>query len=365
MGGASSATARRRFRRARRLRESRRGVVAVIGTLLALLVFFALFGIFLTQYVPLWMSDNEAQFTANAAASFGLLKSSIDSQYVLGAPQTYGLPVQISSDSVPLLAQPTQGTLTFLPQICPKGFATATSANATIPVGQPETPNYCVFSNITLSSGPGGSGPYYAEIPTGVLEFALPNRYYSPQTFFFEDDAVIQSQGGGHEVMAVPPPLNVTNIAGNITVWDSLLQLYGNSTSVIGTGSQEIYSHLRYSNQIVSNGYSRTTFTYARFTYTFEIGTQNPCAWGSMLNNLVWNQSGLPLGDHAQYSWTVSGKPWAPAYPGTAVGNYTTQGTGCNLANGGTTVLILTVTNVNYAVFYQAGVQMGIGVGGA
>ena len=90
--------------------------------------------IFLTQYVPLWMSDNEAQFTANAAASFGLLKSSIDSQYVLGAPQTYGLPVQISSDSVPLLAQPTQGTLTFLPQICPKGFATATVQPTVAPV---------------------------------------------------------------------------------------------------------------------------------------------------------------------------------------------------------------------------------------
>jgi len=80
MGRARVLRPGRRYRRARRIRQSRRGVVAVIGTLLALLVFFALFGIFLTQYVPLWMTDNEAQFTAQAGTSFAQLKSFVDSQ---------------------------------------------------------------------------------------------------------------------------------------------------------------------------------------------------------------------------------------------------------------------------------------------
>jgi hypothetical protein len=161
MGATVSSRSGRRYRRARRLRGGKRGVVAVIGTLLSLLVFFALFGIFLTQYVPLWMTDNEAEFTNAAAASFITLKGGIDYQYALGVPPVLGTAFTISSQGVPLIAQPTEGALTFLPNQCPGGFFArgvtgATAAN----YGQPANPAYCVFQNQSMSVGPGGSGRY-------------------------------------------------------------------------------------------------------------------------------------------------------------------------------------------------------------
>ncbi|HXQ48554.1 MAG TPA: hypothetical protein VN842_02065, partial [Thermoplasmata archaeon] len=173
MGGTPNLSAGRRYRRARRLHHNQRGVVAVIGTLLSLLVFFTLFGVFLTQYLPLWMTDNESQFTAQAAYSFALFKSNVDSQYQFpsGSPQTLGTPFVVSSQGIPLLAQPTESTLVFLPSTCPSGFyvkgvAGANAAN----YGHPVNPALCVFANVSFSHGPGGSGSYSQRIATGTLE---------------------------------------------------------------------------------------------------------------------------------------------------------------------------------------------------
>jgi hypothetical protein len=345
MGGTPSFSASRRYRRARRLHHNPRGVVSVVGTLLALLVFFTLFGIFLTQYLPLWMTDNEAQFTAQAAYSFALFKSNVDSQYQFpaGTPQTLGTPFTVSSAGIPLLAQPTEATLVFLPSTCPAGFYAkgvpgGTGANYGLPVNAAN----CVFANVSFSHGPGGSGFYSQHIATGTLEMILPNRYYISQDYYFEDDAVIQSQQGGYQTMAVNSPLNVTTNAGNLTVTSSLLQLFGNASTFIGQGSQDVYSHFRFSQAAASSGlHVVANNSFIPFVYTFEIGTQYPCAWSAFLNKTMVN-SGVPK---ASYSFTP--------YLGT-----------CYNPSGTTTDLTLKVSNVDYSVLYYAGVQVSLGVGG-
>jgi hypothetical protein len=357
MGGTNSANAGRRYRRARRLRDERRGVVAVIGTLLALLVFFALFGIFLTQYVPVWMTDNEAYFTAQAAASFGQFKSAVDAQYALGGPDTYGTPFVLSSGSVPLIAQPTQGTLDFIPNTCPYGFFSpvntpTTSYNARY-YGEPRVGTYCVFANVTLSYGPGGSGVYSQAVTSGVLTFILPNRYYSPETFYMEDDGVIQSQDLGYEVMAIPPPLNITVVPGNTTISDSFLQFYGNASSVTGQGSQDVYSHFRYSSVVSSNG-KLVAGVQQPLSFSFTIGTSYPCAWSTYLYHVL-STSGVPSAN-VSYSTVFDNNTTTPI-ANTFSGN-------CFQANGATTILSFQVRGVNYATLYQAGIGIGLGVGG-
>jgi hypothetical protein len=346
------------------MRHEQHGVVAVIGTLLALLVFFALFGIFLTQYVPLWMSDNEALFSAQAATSFAQYKGAVDTQYALDGPASYGTPFTISSQGVPLIAQPTQGSLAFLPSTCPGGFFTKTSipvaGNGGLPTstheyGQPANPAYCVFANVTMSVGPGGSTSVYSQsISTGVLEFQLPNRYYTPETYYFEDDAVIQSQSSGYQLMAVPPPLNISVVGQNTTVSDTLLQQYGNASTVVGQGSAEVYSALRYSQFVTDNG---GVTTGANYKFTFEIGTQYPCAWMPFLYNLL-NTSGLaPVTGYTlsnEFSATTTTTLGAvfPGSPST-----------CFNFNGATTILSFTILGVDYTQLWLAGVQVSMGVG--
>ena len=346
MGGAVVHRSARRYRRARRLRSEKRGVVAVIGTLLALLVFFALFGIFLTQYVPLWMTDNESAFTSGALTSFAQFKSDVDTQYVLGAPPTLGAPFAVSSDGIPLLAQPTEGTLTFTPNTCPGGFyLPTTSGETSTNLGQPTNPAYCVFENQTIQYGPGGSGKYYQSVATGILSMQLPNRYYPPEYLQYEADGVVQVQSGGYQIVAFAPPLNITSLAGNTTVSATFLQLYGNATSVITQGSQEVYSHLRYAQHITSNGIP----TARSFSYSFEIGTQYPCAWSQFLQSQM-NVSGVPA---AQYNWTN---------PVTHVATVPYAGS-CASAAGVTTVLALNLKAVNYVSLYYAGTLVTVGIG--
>jgi hypothetical protein len=361
MGGANVPRTGHRYRRVRRLRKSHRGVVAVVGTLLALLVFFALFGIFVTQYVPLWMTDNESQFTSQAATSFADFKGAIDDQYVLDGPQSIGIPFTISSQAVPLLAQPTQGTLEFLPSICPAGFVTPATKTASTQLGQPASQSYCVFENITLSIGPGGSGLYTQHLSSGVLQMDLPNRYFNGQTFYLEDDAVIQSQGGLQQIVALPPPFNVTTVGGNTTVSTSFLQLGGNASTVISQGTEEVFSHLRYAQILSSNGKP----SFPKLNITYEIGTQYPCAWRTYLWNLM-NTSAVPLlypkvaPTTAYYNWMN------PANP-SSVGNATNvfPATNCTSSIGATTVIALKVYNVSFVTVYYAGAQVVLGVGGA
>ena len=366
MGGRNRSYARRRYFRSRRLHGNRRAVVAVVGTLLALLVFFALFGIFLTQYVPLWMTDNESQFTSQAATSFADFKANLDQQYLLNGPQTYGTPFTISSQGIPLLAQPTQGTLSFLPTTCPLGFALSKSTG--IP-GQPINPGYCVFQNITLTSGPGGSGVYSQHVASGVLQMLLPNRYYSGQTFYLENDALVQSQGGFQQILALPPPFNVTTVGGvstpgsNTSVTTSFLQLYGNASTVIGQGTEQVYSHYRFSDVVSSNGRSGGS----TFGLQYEIGTQYPFAWQRYFLSMM-NASGLkttpnPTQPFYYYNWSepcVSPGVWHKSVSGLS---YVTPN-GCANFNGATTLLNLTLMNVNYATVFYAGAQVTIGIGG-
>jgi hypothetical protein len=369
MGGTAATRARRRYRRARRLRSERRGVVAVIGTLLALLVFFALFGIFLTQYVPLWMTDNEAQFTNSAATSFAQFKGGIDTQYALGLPPILGTSFTTSSGGIPLIAQPTEGVLSFLPQSCPGGFNSATVLGLGV-AGQPTNPNYCAFENQTLSTGSIFTPQFFLSAASGVLQMQLPNRYYSSETFYFEDDGVIQSQSQGFQVMAFSPPFNVTHVSGNTTVTSSFLQLYGNATTVIAQGSEEVYSHLLYTQQITSNVLPPVSGTTVRpFNYTMEIGTQFPCAWSrflwSQMNASGLKNTGTAASTPGSYNFTwdnvsTGHRVWQSTVPQ----NFGSNGYACYNPGGRTWLIELNLYEVTYANLFYAGANVDVGVGG-
>ena len=239
-------------------------MVSVVGTLLALLVFFALFGIFITQYLPLWMTDNESAFTSQAQASMATLKSNIDLQIALGNPPSYSTPFSLTSSGVPLLATPTQALLNFLP---------AQSG---------------VFANVSMSVGPGGSGPLYRNYSLGTVSMTLPNRYYSPQTFQLEDDAVIQSQSDISQIVAFPPLLTINSTGTQVGVSLSLVQLLGNATQAIGAGTQEVSSHFLFSQVFSSSGPTGG----GTFRAEFRLGTHFPCAWSNYLSNTM-NRSGV------------------------------------------------------------------------
>jgi len=261
-----SRVARRRHRRSLRRRSNQRGVVAVVGTLLSLLVFLSLFGVFLQQYLPLWMTDNESQFTARTQTSFAELKSNIDLQTILQGNLPLSTPFTMSSDGVPVLAQPTAGVLNFIPK----------------------SPG--VFANISVTPGPGGGGTFFQNISLGTLTMTLPNRYYSQQFYSFENDAVIQSQTPTQQLVLYPPGLSLNVSGTQVGVTLNLLQLLGNATQAVSTGSQEVTSHFLFTQTFRSN------VTGTPLNAKFIIGTHYPCAWTGFLNNAL---GAVAIGAHA------------------------------------------------------------------
>jgi len=348
MGEGSRARSRSGFRRSRRLRASRRGVVAVIGTLLALLVFFALFGVFITQYVPLWMEDNESLLSSQVQGSLALLKSGVDDQYLFGGIQTYSVPFTLSSASVPLFAQPTVATLAYLTG-CSGGF------NAT--TGAPVHAGACDYEAVSYTSGPGGSGsqshPYSWNVATNYLEVVVPNRYFTPGTYFFENDGVTAAQNGFQQWMVVAPPLNVTKSQGTVSVMSSQVVLLGSPSTFTAGGSKEVTSTLLTNSSVSSANRFLTAAGAARtFNVTLTLGVHEVCAW----YNLLYNMTYAALGPASSSTWNLTGS-WSPSYtaPSTTV---------CEQSISSSLDLTLKVFNVNYASSFVAQDQVSFNVGG-
>lgn len=300
---------RRRAGRSRARLRGRRAVVSVVGTLLALLVFFALFGIFLTQYVPLWMTDDESQFTAQTQSSFADLKADMDLQATLGTAPVFSTPFVMASQNIPLFTQPTSGVMNFVPQTAG------------------------VFANVSTTVGPGDSGPFYQNYSLGSFSMTLPNRYFAPQTFELEDDGVIQSQSDLHQIVAYPPELsfNVSGTTAGVTL--EIFQLVGNATQAVSSGTEQVYTHYRSTQVFYASGPTGTTFN-----GKMVLGTHYACAWQSFLNTTI-RTAGLP--------------------PGLAA----LTPTGCVSSQLVTHNLVMTLTGISSLTLIVASFQLIIGVG--
>jgi hypothetical protein len=222
-----------------------------------LLVFLSLFGTFLTFYLPLWMTDNEANFTGGIQASLAQLQSDMQLQAETGYPPVLSTPFTMSSANVPLLSVPTVGTLQFLPRT-PGASVTLSIPNFVAP----KTPYIQNF---------GGT--------LGTFLVTLPNRYYSPETFEVEDGAIIQSTGDTNQLVAYPPVFELQKTGTSLSLTLMLVQMYGNATRLISPGTVEVYSELLGTTQTIAN--NRTG---AVASFYMNVSTHYPCAWSTFFN---------------------------------------------------------------------------------
>jgi hypothetical protein len=303
---------RSRYRRRRAIQSGRRGVVSVVGTLLALLVFFALFGIFITQYVPVWMSDNEAAFVESIQASFADLKQGIDLQTLLQSPPSLETPFTLASQGIPLVAAPTEAVFNFVPH------------------------TQGVYFNVSETYGPSGVKNFATNLSLGTVQAYLPDRYYPPQQFQYEADGVIESQGGTEQQMLYPP-LFTLNSTGNSTSGTlGLLQLYGNATQVVTSGTVEVYSVFDTVQQYISYGNPATPKL--PFAVTMSLGTLYPCAWENYFH-AVLSKAGI----------------------GSA--NYTLTPSTCIASNGASSLVRLQLLDLNRFDLQLATLTIDVGIG--
>lgn len=237
--------------RGRRIQRDDRAVAAVIGTLLSLLVFMTLFGLFLTQFLPLWMTDNEAEFADTVAVQLGQVKQCMDLLALYGTPGgSCSTPIVMQSGGIPIFASPTQGTLNF-EEI--HGLTTNVSFNQTaLGVPQPH-------------------GNFYQNFSPAQIVMSLPNRYYIPVTYAISDGALFQDQGSSQQTMLYQPSITVSSNGATSSLSMILYGMYGTTTSLTTTASNEVYVSL----------FGSSTFTGSATALNMTFFTYYPCAWQS------------------------------------------------------------------------------------
>lgn len=244
--------------RGRRLQRGQRGVAAVIGTLLALLVFMTLFGLFLTQFLPLWMTDNEAMFANQVSAQLGQVKQCMDmlAIYQGVGPHTCSTPVTMQSGGIPIFASPTQGTLAF--QTLPQLYTN-------------------VSFNNTIIGPPTAHGNSYQNFSPGEVIMNLPNRYYTPVTYAVTLGGLFQDQGGNQQTLLYQPSIEVTPEGSQTALSMTYYAMYGNSTRLSSTGTNEVY--VTYLGQ--------TTYEAGGTAVNVSFSTYYPCAWQTYLGAVL------------------------------------------------------------------------------
>lgn len=241
----------------KRLRESEHGVASTVGTIMALMVFLAFLSMFTTQYIPIWMQDNEVQYMNQVENDMSRLKSNIDILVVNNVVDfTLYSPISMVSGYVPVFAEPTHGTLSFEPN---KGMINVTY-------------NYTYNTSTT----PPAPVRYSTNFTGGMISLYAPNRYYVAQTIAYENGAIIVSQGPDKQVITGGPPVTVEKkgFYKNFTI--ALYSLLGQPASGYAEGTKGIYTSLVYVERFNQRFYEDWNLT---DNVTMEIQTKYPKAW--------------------------------------------------------------------------------------
>lgn len=222
--------------RVKRSIRDRGAIAAVVGTIMSLIVFLAFMSLFTTQYVPVWMAENEAQHTDTVLSEFGSLRQNMDLLILSNDQETSAFSTMtLGSKGVPVFAAPTLGIFTIAP--LEENF-TGDQDNASAGLMLVEYFDTGLNTTNTVAGA-------------GRVELYSPNRYHVQQWVSFEGGGIILNQTDGEWMRAGPSMRIEKRDTGN----GSVLNVSFRSLSVVGkrftkTGAQTIGVKEQLMNQI-------------------------------------------------------------------------------------------------------------------
>jgi len=207
---------RKLSRKFRSLKKQEDGVASVVGTIMALMVFLAFLSLFINQWVPVMMNDNEATHMTQVINQFGNLKQAIDTLAV-NWPTSEGVnmytALTMNSAGVPLFAAETPGEL---------------ALRVTKKAG---TYGYNVGEFSVKSYGGKPTDPNVNQNTSGEIWFHSANRQYVEQTVAYENGAIIIAQQEGSSIKG-SPDFTIQKLSSSISLKFVLIKLMGVDTNV-------------------------------------------------------------------------------------------------------------------------------------
>jgi hypothetical protein len=228
--------------------SSEQGAGAVIGTLMAVSVLAIVLSLFVTEYVPRWMEDKEAEHMMLVYNEFSSLKSTIDTQVMDARAQNSKslvmyTPITLGTKGVSIFAPDSSGTLT----LSPLGST-------------------CRLRNTTTELA----------VSTGNIKYRSHNIYFIQQTYVYENGAIIVAQSAGDSIK-IGPQFNIQKVGQFVEVSFTLTSVVCMSDSISGTQTLGIQTQV--------TTYYATSYTWPKGErIEIELTTDYPHAWEDYFN---------------------------------------------------------------------------------
>ncbi|RLF47716.1 MAG: hypothetical protein DRN20_05615 [Thermoplasmata archaeon] len=196
---------------------------SVIGTVMAIMVVLAFMALITEQYVPLSMTDYEAEHMREVENQLSVLKQQIDFE-IANEEKTMSLysPISLGSRYVPVFTSPTGGVLNFIPY----------RANDTS------------ISYMEISFN--WSGHVESFRAGGSIFVDIYNRYYVRQNLSYEMGAIVLGQPprSTDQVVKANPHIFMENSSGYYRLSITLISLMGENYSASGTRTIGVSTNL-------------------------------------------------------------------------------------------------------------------------
>ncbi|MFO7619174.1 MAG: hypothetical protein R6W91_05910 [Thermoplasmata archaeon] len=248
------------------------GVASTVGTIMAMMVFLSALSMFTSQYIPVYMEENEASHMSEAYGQFAALKQAVDLQILAGtiqgtSPVQMFSPIKLGAPGIPMFASPTPGYLS--------------------------TGRLDSYNNVSFSFKTNATISHDVKYETGgSISLYVANRYYIPQELAYENDALILKQSDGQYMKAMPQfKATLVGIGNNGTyLYDisyTLVDMRGLDSNYVGFGTRGVQTTLK----------SVTTTTFTNLTGEAGLAaydslfikqrTWYPTAWNSSFNQIL------------------------------------------------------------------------------
>jgi len=266
------------------------GVASTVGTIMAMMVFLAALSMFTSQYVPVWMEENEASHMAVAYSQFAALKQALDMQVLAGTIQGTAnvemfSPLKLGAEGIPMFAAPTPGYL----------LISRSSS----------------YDNVSFSYH-GSIGNFtgnHSKNTGGTIKLNVANRYYIAQELAYENDALILKQSDG-QYMKATPQFTVTRIGLNLYQISYMqVDLRGDDVNYVGFGTRGIKSIMKSTSTTTFTNLTDENFDGTQAMYPFLNITHTTLygqAWNNSFNQTL-SSAGLNWG--WDYNITTTQKP--------------------------------------------------------
>ncbi|KAA0008190.1 MAG: hypothetical protein FE042_02600 [Thermoplasmata archaeon] len=211
---------------------NRYGVVGIVEAVLLIGLFAIVLATLQIAYIPELMKSREAEHMDEVMNQFFQLKMAVDLHAVSRSNFSITVPLTLGSRELP--------------------YFVTTRAIGSV----------SIIENAFKISIQNATG--YTNLSLGIIKYEAKNAYYVPQTYVFENEAIILSQDDGTDSLLSPPTINV-NRAGNLINMNLLvinITGYANRTSESGVDTTYIRTNYSsYSSINISDVSNLTIFT--------------------------------------------------------------------------------------------------------